>query len=82
MRNETAIDLTAKLLSRGSNFPGEGHAGSADAVDLLVQLILKISLDAVCFESDREVPCIFASKDRGERAMGCVPHVALKRGLK
>lgn len=77
MWNEAAIDFTAKLLSRGSNLPGEGHAGSAEA-----QFISKISLGADCFDSDREAPCVSASKDRGERVTGGVPHVAVERGLK
>lgn len=54
---ESSIDLNAKLPSRSSNFPGEGHAGSENmkVVDVLVQLIFKISLNAICFTSDREV---------------------------
>jgi len=69
---KSSIDLNAKLPSRSSNFPGEGRAGSEDVkvVDVLVQLILKISLNAICFKFDRKALQIFASEDRGVRAWG------------
>lgn len=53
---ESSIDLNAKLPSRSSNFPGEGCAGSEnmEVVDVLVQLIFKISLNAICFKFDRK----------------------------
>lgn len=50
-------------------FASGGRAGSenVEVIDVLVQLIFKISWNAICFAFDGKAPCIFVRKYRGER---------------